>query len=83
VNLDVAIFIDNIKIDLEYDAWYWHKDKNKDRKRDEFLKSQEWKILRIRSGKLLPTLEQIEESINKLVISDRTFTQIVLDDWKN
>jgi len=83
VNLDVAIFIGETKIDLEYDALFWHQDKNKDRRRDEFLKSEDWKILRIRSGKLLPTLEQIEESINKLVISDRTFTQIVLDDWKN
>jgi len=82
VNLDVAIFINDIKIDLEYDAWYWHQNKQKDRRRDEFVKSQGWKILRIRSGHKMPTLSQIEESIDKLINTDRTFTQIILDDWK-
>jgi len=82
MNLDVAIFIDNIKINLEYDAQYFHKDQQKDRKRDEFTKSQGWKILRIKSSHKIPTLEQLIESINKLVNSDRTFTQIILDDWK-
>lgn len=83
INLDIAIFIDNIKIDLEYDCAHWHKDQQKDRKRDEFTKSQGWKILRIRSGHKLPTLEQLEESIDKLINSDRTFTQIILDDWRD
>ena len=26
LNLDIAIFIGDIKIDLEYDGWYWHQD---------------------------------------------------------
>ena len=82
LHLDVAIFIDNIKIDLEYDCWHWHQDSQKDRRRDEFLKSQGWKILRIKSSHKLPTLEQLKESINKLISSDRTFTRIVLDDWE-
>jgi len=82
INLDVAIFIDDIKIDLEYDCYHWHKDQQKDRKRDEFTKSQGWKILRIKSGHKIPSLEQIIESINKLVSTDRTFTQIILDDWQ-
>lgn len=83
VNLDVAIFIGGIKIDLEYDARFWHQDKQKDRRRDEFLKLQGWKILKIRSGHKIPTLEQIEKAISKLINLDRIFTQIVLDDWKN
>lgn len=81
-NLDIALFIDDIKIDIEYDGWYWHQDLHKDRKRDEFLKSEGWKILRIRSGNKIPSLEQIREGIFKLVNTDRTFTQIILDDWK-
>jgi len=80
-NLDIALFINNIKINIEYDCWYWH-DPKKDRKRDEFLKSQGWKIFRIKSGHKIPSLEQIIEGIFKLVNTDRTFTQIVLDDWK-
>jgi len=48
VSLDIALFIDDIKIDIEYDGWYWHKDQQKDRRRDEFLKSQGWKILELK-----------------------------------
>jgi len=79
--LDIALFINNIKIDIEYDGYHWH-DPKKDRKRDEFLKSQGWKILRIKSGHKIPSLEQVQEGIFKLVNTDRTFTQIILDDWK-
>jgi len=81
INMDVALFINDIKIDIEYDCYYWHKNQQKDRHRDEFSKSQGWKILRVKSGHLLPTLEQLKESIDKLINTDRTFIQIVLDDW--
>ena len=82
LNLDIAIFVNNIKIDLEYDGYFWHKDQQKDRRRDEFLKSQGWKILRIKSGHKISLLKEIINSINKLINTDRTFTQIILDDWK-
>jgi len=83
VSLDVAIFIDDIKIDLEYDSWYWHQDQKKDRRRDEFLKTQGWKIFRIKSGCKIPTFKQIQENINKLINnSNRFYTHIILDDWK-
>jgi len=82
INLDVALFISVFKIDIEYDAWYWHQNQQKDRRRDEFSKSQGWKILRIKSGILLPTLEQLKYSIEKLINSSRTFTSIILNDWK-
>lgn len=83
VNLDVAIFIGDIKIDLEYDCWYWHKDKlNYDHKRDEFLKSQGWKIFRIKSKNKIPTLQEIERKIEQLVSeNDKKFTSIILEDW--
>lgn len=83
VNLDVAFFIDNFKIDIEYDGWYWHKNKQvEDRKRDEFLKSQGWKVLRIKSYREIPRIEQILESIEKLITTTRTYTEIVMDDIK-
>ena len=81
INLDIAVFVGDIKIDLEYDCYHWHKNQQKDRKRDEFTKSQGWKILRIKSSHKIPTLEQLVEAIDKLVKTDRTFTQIILDDW--
>ena len=79
--LDIVLRINDIKINIEYDGWYWHNLKN-DRKRDEFLKSQGWKILRIRSGHKLQSLEQLKISLNKLINTEQKFTSIVLDDWK-
>lgn len=80
--LDIALIKDELKIDVEYDGSYWHKDAQKDRKRDEFLKSQRFKILRIRSGHLLPTVEEINKAIEKLK-KGYSFTQITLKDWNN
>ena len=81
INMDVALFISVFKIDIEYDAWYWHQDQQKDRRRDGFTISQNWKVLRIKNCVLLPTLEQLKEAIDKLIYSNRTFTSITLDDW--
>lgn len=80
--LDIALFItEDLKIDIEYDGSYWHKDSQKDRRRDEFVKSQGFKVLRIRSGHLIPTQKELIEAINKL-LSGYNFTQIILKDWK-
>jgi len=84
INMDMALFIDNIKIDIEYDSWKWHSGRLAyDRRRDEFTKSQGWKILRIRSNKKIPDITQIEDAICKLITTDRTFCEIILDDWGN
>lgn len=83
MNLDIAIFIKDMRIDLEYDGTYWHKDKQKDRKRDEFLKKEGWKILRIIGKRDIPSLEELKISIDKLINSDRTFTKIELKDAKS
>lgn len=81
-SLDIAVVVDNIKIDIEYDGWYWHQDSQRDRRRDEFLKSKGWKILRIKSGHKTPTHQQLEEKIKLLLTTDRTYTSIILGDWK-
>jgi len=66
---------------LGYDGWYWHNPKD-DRRKDEYLKSKGWKVLRIRSGHKIPTIEQLEIAIKKLTTTDKVFTTITLDDWK-
>lgn len=82
--LDIRILFSNgVKIDVEYDGWYWHQDVNKDRRRDEFLKNKGYKILRIRSGKLLPTEEELKESFEYLLKENNKFSQIILKDWAN
>lgn len=65
-----------------YKSWYWHQDSQRDRRRDEHFKSKGWKVLRIKSGHKLPTEEQLFEAIDKLINTNRKYTEIKLDDWK-
>lgn len=81
-SLDIALFIDNEKINIEYDGWYWHQDQQRDRRRDEFLKSNGWKILRIKGSHKIPTEVQLNEALNKLIYKDYHYTEIVLSDWE-
>lgn len=82
--LDIAIFCDNLlKIDVEYDGSFWHQDQQKDRRRDEFLKKEGYKILRIKSGHKVPSKEELIQSLNKLIREDYSYTEIVLNDWNN
>lgn len=80
--LDVFININDIKIDCEYDSLYFHQDKQKDIRRDKFLQSRGFKTLRIRSGHLLPTEEDLFNAIDCLVGTDRRFIEIILSDWR-
>ena len=82
-NLDIEIITsNNIKIDLEYDGWYWHKNKGKDFARDYIIKKEGYKIIRVCSGKQLPTIEQIQNAINYVSQENKNFAKIVLSDWK-
>lgn len=77
--LDVFLNIDNIKIDIEYDGEHWHLDEAKDRRRDEYVKSQGIKVLRIKGKHKIPTLEQIEEKIDFLINTDCCYTYIKIE----
>lgn len=82
-SLDVFVSIDGNNIDIEYDGSYWHQDQQRDIKRDKFLQSQGFKVLRIRSGHKLPTEEQLFSAIDELVTTDCIFKEIILSDWKS
>lgn len=72
------------KIIIEYDGWVWHGNKNqqnKDRRRDEFIKSKGWKILRIKGNKLVPTKTEIEEKIQGLITTNHKYDEIIMSDW--
>ena len=72
------------KIDIEYDGYYWHKDKNKDRRRDEVVKKKgNYKVLRILSGTQIPDIQDLKNKIEVLLTTDKKFTSIKLSDWKN
>lgn len=81
-SLDIALIKEHIKIDVEYDGYYWHKEtKQKDYIRDKILQKRGYKILRIRSGILLPENEELINAIQLLNESTKNFVEIKLSDW--
>nr|DAN00804.1 MAG TPA: endonuclease-like protein [Caudoviricetes sp.] len=68
-SLDCMVEVNNQKIDVEYDGWYYHQDKQRDELRDNFVLQHGYKILRIKSNKHddLPTENQIKEKIELLL----------------
>jgi len=77
--LDCVMDIDGVKVDVEYDGSYWHRDMQKDRRRDEYVKSQGYKVLRIKSRRAIPTQTQIKEKIDYLVRGNHSYTELELD----
>lgn len=78
--LDMVLYKDGNKIDIEYDGWYWHKDnQSHDNRRNDFLIKNGYKVLRIRSNYELPTREQIIEGVDYLVKGNHSLKFIDLD----
>lgn len=70
LSLDCLVLTDGIKIDFEYDGYYWHKNRGqKDAARNAVLMNMGYKIVRIKANNqdTLPTKEQIEEAVDYLV----------------
>lgn len=58
--------------------------KKRDRKRDEFLKGQGFKIIRMESKRSIPSWEQIEDEINYLMEKpERKFAHLCIDNINN
>jgi len=80
INMDCLVLVDNCKIDVEYDGWYWHKDREeKDRRRNYFLIKRGYKVLRIQANNDLPTKEQLKDAIDYLVKDNHSLNYIKLD----
>lgn len=82
VFLDIEVRVDNVLIDVEYDGWYWHRDKeNEDRRRNYAVISDGYKVLRIKAARDIPTNEELFDAINFLICSRHHFKEIKLSDW--
>lgn len=79
-SLDCYVEVDGNKIDVEYDGWYWHKDKQeKDKRRNYWLIKQGYKVLRYIAYKdIVPSIESLQENINKLIDFDKAIIVIEL-----
>jgi hypothetical protein len=78
LSLDCVVNVNGCKIDIEYDGAYWHQDQQKDRRRDEFVKSNGYKVLRIKSDRMIPTIEEINQKIDILLQTNKKYQEIVL-----
>lgn len=81
--LDIMIIKNDIKIDIEYDGWYWHKNNKRDKARDSYVANRGVKILRVKSGSLLPKDEELIGAVQLLLTTEKNKSEIVLSDWKD
>lgn len=81
LSLDCMTIIDGVKIDVEYDGWYWHKNKTEeDRRRDYFVESKGYKVIRIVAyDDRLPTDDELVNAINKMITTTRKHTKVELN----
>ncbi len=78
---DVVKRVEDIQIAIEYDSWFIHgADPERDKKRDEFFREAGWRVLRVRSNKMLPTKSQLDDAIQRL-IDGELWVDILLEDW--
>lgn len=78
--LDIVLYKNGIKFDIEYDGWYWHKDKQeRDKRRNYYLLNKGYNIIRVRSNYELPTKEQILEAVDLITCNKKSIIFIDLD----
>lgn len=78
---DCLLVVDGVKIDVEYDGWYWHKNKvEKDKRRNYYWMRRGYKILRYQSNGELPTPEQIKKDVEYLLNTDHHHLIVKMND---
>jgi len=82
-SIDIVLSIDSVLLAIEYDCYFWH-DKNtqrRDKKKRSLLRKLGYRTLRIKAGGMVPDLEDLDFAILQLWNGERTWSEIVLDDW--
>lgn len=89
VFLDIALFVQGQKIAIEYDGgghFRWEDEnikRQKDYARDVFIKARGYKVLRIESkNDILPTMEEVQEYLEELITTKRTFKHFIIGEKK-
>ena len=78
--LDVVVVVNGIIFDIEYDGAFYHQNQQRDAHRDNIIKKK-YKILRIRGGHFVPSIEEIEEKINYMIQNNIDIDYIYMKDW--
>lgn len=79
--LDIVIFVNNVKINIEYDGWYWHRNKQKDDARNSVLFNLGWNIIRVQSGNMMPDPYELDKCIKNAIENNERLQFIKLSDW--
>ena len=85
ISMDCLLSIDDVKIDVEYDGWYWHNINDmqeKDTERDSYVNKKGFKILRIKAGRSIPKEELLFKLIEELRSTDEKYKEIILPEWE-
>lgn len=79
-SLDCVVEVNNIKIDIEFDGEYWHRNRGqKDYIRDKFVKNQGYKIIRIKGNRQIPNDNVLVEAIDTLINTNEKFIKLITD----
>ncbi|HEX7446184.1 MAG TPA: DUF559 domain-containing protein [Pirellulales bacterium] len=79
--IDIVKVVDTTRIAIEYDCWYWHRFfGNRDAAKDKALIAAGWRVLRVRSNKMLPDEQSLAAAFARIV-SGEPWVDIVLSDW--
>lgn len=80
-SVDVVLQLPLANIAVEYDSWWWHgKKQDADKRKVEMLITRGWKVLKIKSGTMIPTFDQIQGCIFDL-LAGADYAEIVMPDW--
>lgn len=66
-SLDCYVVVDGVKFDVEYDGTYWHRDKERDERRNNIVISNGYKVFRIVSDVGIPDDNTVIKSISKMI----------------
>ena len=64
---DVDFAIPNLKIAIECDGEYWHRDKEADQRRQEKIEAEGWTVLRYTDSIIYKAADMIEEELSRVL----------------
>lgn len=78
--MDCLLYINGQFVDVEYDGYYWHKNKQEyDKRRNYFVLKNNIKVLRFVANNTIPTKEQIIENVDYLIKDNHHLKIVKLD----
>lgn len=75
--LDCVLNYQGVLINIEYDGWYWHQHMQEyDNERNIYVAKNGYKIIRILSEGKMPTVAQLQNAIDDIVINNKDIVYI-------